>query len=75
MKFPLPDLQDTFSLKPGSLASALNLSGSSKSEKSESLTAAIAGARAAATQFSKSHNVQPTADEGGDGPISSRTSK
>jgi hypothetical protein len=55
VKFPLPDPRDRSSLKPGSLTfdapkSAL--------QKSPSVTAAIAGARAAATQFSKKdHNA------------------
>ncbi|KAG2544349.1 hypothetical protein PVAP13_9KG024400 [Panicum virgatum] len=59
VKFPLPDPRDGFSLKPGSLTfidapkSAL--------QKSPSVTAAIAGARAAATQFSnKDHNAAAT---------------
>ncbi|CAI9118197.1 OLC1v1019731C1 [Oldenlandia corymbosa var. corymbosa] len=74
VKCPLPNPRDAFSLKPRSLASSLNISGSSKSEKSESLTAAIAGARAAATQFSKNHDViQFNEVKGGDEPISSRT--
>ncbi|RLN18572.1 uncharacterized protein C2845_PM02G40770 [Panicum miliaceum] len=58
VKFPLPDPRDGFSLKPGSLTfdapkSAL--------QKSRSVTAAIAGARAAAAQFSKKdHNAAAT---------------
>ncbi|KAG2533692.1 hypothetical protein PVAP13_9NG018200 [Panicum virgatum] len=59
VKFPLPDPRDGLSLKPGSLTfidapkSAL--------QKSPSVTAAIAGARAAATQFSKKdHNAAAT---------------
>ncbi|KAJ0967340.1 hypothetical protein J5N97_024257 [Dioscorea zingiberensis] len=48
VKFPLPDPSNPFSLKPGSLSSK-----SSAVEKSSSVSAAIAGARAAATQFSK----------------------
>ncbi|KAI6692719.1 hypothetical protein NL676_020429 [Syzygium grande] len=56
VKFPLPNPRDLFSLKPGSLL--LNVSESKQSEpgKSSSLSAAIAGARAAATQFSKNQN-------------------
>ncbi|KAE8815710.1 hypothetical protein D1007_06760 [Hordeum vulgare] len=50
VKFPLPDPRNPLSLKPGSL----NF-GSSKSAlvKTESVSAAIAGARAAATQYSR----------------------
>ncbi|XP_058083094.1 uncharacterized protein LOC131231034 [Magnolia sinica] len=53
VKFPLPDPSDPFSLKPGSLALRFNGSNASEVEKPPSLNAAIAGARAAATQFSK----------------------
>lgn len=73
VKFSLPDPRDPFSLKPGSLVSALKGSGVPKLEKSESLTAAIAGARGAATQFSKSHSFEPPPVGGGDEPVSSRT--
>ncbi|KAK6145945.1 hypothetical protein DH2020_019814 [Rehmannia glutinosa] len=59
VKFPLPDPRDPFSLKPGSLASRSNCSSLSQEEKSPSLVAAIAGARAAATQFSKNNTFQP----------------
>ncbi|KAG8373164.1 hypothetical protein BUALT_Bualt12G0142600 [Buddleja alternifolia] len=60
VRFPLPDPRDPFSLKPGSLASSSNCSNASREEeKSPTLVAAIAGARAAATQFSKNNNVQP----------------
>ncbi|XP_072985551.1 uncharacterized protein [Typha latifolia] len=51
VKFPLPDPRDPLSLKPGSLS--FSSSGTSAIEKSQSVTAAIEGARAAATQFSK----------------------
>ncbi|KAK3418310.1 hypothetical protein EUGRSUZ_H04252 [Eucalyptus grandis] len=56
VKFLLPDPRDHFSLKPGSLL--LNASESKQSElgKSSSLSAAIAGARAAAIQYSKNQN-------------------
>ncbi|PSS33768.1 Activating signal cointegrator 1 like [Actinidia chinensis var. chinensis] len=57
VKFPLPDPRDPYSLKPGSLASKSNGSEASKMEKTQSLDAAIAGARAAATQFSKKNNA------------------
>ncbi|KAL3506122.1 hypothetical protein ACH5RR_031504 [Cinchona calisaya] len=73
VKFPLPDPQDPLSLKPGSLVSSLNASGTSKLERSESVNAAIAGARAAATQFSKGQSFQPPPTGGVDKPISSRT--
>ncbi|KAK6160741.1 hypothetical protein DH2020_004122 [Rehmannia glutinosa] len=59
VKFPLPDPRDPFSLKPGALASRSNCSSLSQEEKSPSLVAAIAGARAAATQFSKNNTFQP----------------
>lgn len=74
VKFPLPDPQDRYSLKPGSVlvCAPSNAVGSSVPKKSASLTAAIAGARAAATQFSKGNNFQPT-ETVADNPISSRT--
>ncbi|XP_058000449.1 uncharacterized protein LOC110662624 isoform X2 [Hevea brasiliensis] len=50
VKFPLPNPHDPFSLKPGSI-SVLYPEKASELEKSSSLTAAIAVARAAATQF------------------------
>lgn len=53
VKFPLPDPSDPFSLRPGSLASHFTGSKSSENKGSQSLNAVIAGARAAATQFSK----------------------
>lgn len=53
VKFPLPNPRDPFSLKPGSLSEQFAESKTSPVEKSSSLQAAIAGARAAATQFSK----------------------
>ncbi|XP_065864078.1 uncharacterized protein [Euphorbia lathyris] len=52
VRFPLPNPCDPFSLKPGSISKRLTHK-SSQVEKSSSLSAAIAGARAAATQFSK----------------------
>ncbi|KAK1260182.1 hypothetical protein QJS04_geneDACA002093 [Acorus gramineus] len=55
VKFPLPDPRDPFSLKPGSLALDHVGSRASEMNKPPSLSAAIAGARAAATQFSKDH--------------------
>ncbi|RWR79401.1 RNA-binding ASCH domain-containing protein [Cinnamomum micranthum f. kanehirae] len=53
VKFPLPDPSDPFSPRPGSLASYFSGSKGSENERSQSLNAAIAGARAAATQFLK----------------------
>ncbi|KAL6535223.1 hypothetical protein OROMI_026597 [Orobanche minor] len=56
VNFPLPDPQNPHSLKPGSLASLSGCSSVSEGEKSPSLVAAIAGARSAATQFSKNNS-------------------
>lgn len=53
VKFPLPDAQDPFSLKPGSMSTNFRENKSTAVEKSSTLNAAIAGARAAATQFNK----------------------
>ncbi|XP_022719084.1 uncharacterized protein LOC111277130 isoform X2 [Durio zibethinus] len=53
VKFPLPNPRDPFSLKPGSISASILESEASAIEKSSGLIAAIAGARAAATQFSK----------------------
>ncbi|KAL0366945.1 UNVERIFIED_CONTAM: hypothetical protein Sradi_3584600 [Sesamum radiatum] len=78
VKFPLPDPKDPFSLKPGSLASRPNGSRRSEEEKSPSLVAAIAGARAAATQFAKNNMSPPAAGgdiESDEKPVSSRTRK
>ncbi|KAL8486620.1 hypothetical protein ACS0TY_023347 [Phlomoides rotata] len=58
VNFPLPNPRDRFSLKPGSLVPRSNRSKDSGDEKSPALVAAIAGARAAATQFSKNSNSQ-----------------
>ncbi|KAI3982238.1 hypothetical protein MKX01_024955 [Papaver californicum] len=60
VKFPLPDPRDSFSLKPGSLVSSFSALKASEGEKPETLTAAIAGAHAAATQFSKQPQRFPT---------------
>ncbi|XP_017976657.1 PREDICTED: uncharacterized protein LOC18600088 [Theobroma cacao] len=57
VKFPLPNPRDTFSLKPGSISVSCPDSKASAVEQSSSLSAAIAGARAAATQFSKDSNL------------------
>ncbi|GAB2287445.1 hypothetical protein Dimus_021822 [Dionaea muscipula] len=53
IKFPLPNPRDPFSLKEGSLSVSVSDASKSRVEKSSSLVAAIAGARAAATQFSR----------------------
>ncbi|CAD6335201.1 unnamed protein product [Miscanthus lutarioriparius] len=61
VKFPLPDPRDPFSLKPGSLTFAAS---KSTLQKSACVTAAIAGARAAATQFSKKDHKAATSETG-----------
>ncbi|XP_049408124.1 uncharacterized protein LOC125871543 isoform X2 [Solanum stenotomum] len=67
VKFPLPNPRDPFSLKPRSLASSPSSSGTSDvNNRSENLVAAIAGARAAATQFSKNGNPPSNTVEVGD---------
>ncbi|KAB2621387.1 hypothetical protein D8674_023569 [Pyrus ussuriensis x Pyrus communis] len=53
VRFPLPNPQDPFSLNPGSISVHVPVSRTSEVEISSSLAAAIAGARAAATQFLK----------------------
>ncbi|KAH7836890.1 hypothetical protein Vadar_007028 [Vaccinium darrowii] len=53
VKFQLPNPKDPFSLKPGSISSCFPKSKASEVEKSSNLSAAIAAAIAAATQFSK----------------------
>ncbi|KAH7690375.1 PUA-like protein, partial [Dioscorea alata] len=58
VKFPLPDPSNPFSLKPGSLSSYKTSSKSSEPGHSSSVSAAIAGAKAAATQFSKKDQGQ-----------------
>lgn len=60
VKFPLPDPRDPFSLRPGSLSLHSCDSKPSEIEKSSNLTLAIAGARAAATQFSKNTQTPPS---------------
>ncbi|CAN6321870.1 unnamed protein product [Urochloa humidicola] len=60
VKFPLPDPRDRFSLRPGSLAFDAS---KSAVQKSPTVTAAIAGARAAATQFSKKDHNAATSSE------------
>ncbi|KAM7462563.1 hypothetical protein LguiA_030684 [Lonicera macranthoides] len=73
VKFPLPNPQDLFSLKPGSIVSHLNRSNPTEPERSPRLAAVIAGARAASTQFSKQNNDQSIPIEEGNAPISTRT--
>lgn len=53
VKFRLPNPQDPFSLKPGSISACFPKSKASEIEKSSSLSAAIAAASAAATQYTK----------------------
>ncbi|KAG9441563.1 hypothetical protein H6P81_017417 [Aristolochia fimbriata] len=60
VKFQLPNPFDKFSLKPGSLKLQLAGSAPTEVEKPASLHAAIAGARAAATQFSKKEEMKTT---------------
>ncbi|XP_026429692.1 activating signal cointegrator 1-like isoform X1 [Papaver somniferum] len=60
VKFPLPYSRDSFSLKPGSLVSSFSSLEVSEVKKPETLRAAIAGARAAATQYSKQPQRSPT---------------
>ncbi|GAV85849.1 ASCH domain-containing protein, partial [Cephalotus follicularis] len=57
VKFPLPNPRDPFSLKPGSIYMPSSETEVSMVEKSSSLSAAIAGARAAATQFTKKDHL------------------
>lgn len=58
VKFPLPDPRNPFSLKPGSLVNRVNKSKTDEGS-SPTLKAAIDGARAAATQFSKKTSYGP----------------
>ncbi|KAL5701941.1 hypothetical protein ACHQM5_027221 [Ranunculus cassubicifolius] len=60
VSFPLPDPRDLLSLKPGSLLPNSNGSKSSDIENPPNLAAAIAGARAAATQFSRKETTHQT---------------
>ncbi|KHN04955.1 uncharacterized protein LOC114402341 isoform X1 [Glycine soja] len=53
VKFPLPDPRNPFSLKPGSISALTSNLKASEVDKSSSISLAIAGAQAAATQFSK----------------------
>ncbi|XP_062084419.1 uncharacterized protein LOC133790695 [Humulus lupulus] len=60
VKFPIPDPRDRFSLKPGSIAVHYPRSKGAEVLKSSNLDAAIAGARAAATQFTKKNQTSQT---------------
>lgn len=60
VKFPLPNPDDRLSLRPGSLASYFSSSKASSVERLPSVNAAIAGARVAATQFSKKDQTRST---------------
>ncbi|KAL1341655.1 hypothetical protein HN51_028200 [Arachis hypogaea] len=60
VKFPLPDPRDMFSLKPGCIATLTPNVKAAEVDKSSSISAAIAGARAAATQFSKKDQNSPS---------------
>ncbi|KAK7278233.1 hypothetical protein RJT34_23259 [Clitoria ternatea] len=53
VKFPLPDPRDPFSLKPGCIYALTPNLKATEVDSSSSISQAIAGARAAATQFSK----------------------
>ncbi|XP_020237597.1 uncharacterized protein LOC109816854 isoform X1 [Cajanus cajan] len=60
VKFPLPDPRDPLSLKPCSISALRpNLKGT-EVDKSSTISLAIAGARAAATQFSKKDQNSPS---------------
>lgn len=73
VKFLLPEPQDPLSLKPGSLVSCFDGSKAAEDKKPEGLLAAIAGARAAATQFSKNDNHQSITMQGQDADVSTTT--
>ncbi|KAK2402660.1 RNA-binding ASCH domain protein [Trifolium repens] len=61
VKFPLPDPSDPFSLKPGRVSALTRNLKATEMDQSSSIGLAIAGARAAATQFSKKdYNSQST---------------
>lgn len=61
VKFPLPDPRDPFSLRPGRIAALTPNLKATEVDKSSSVSLAIAGARAAATQYSKkNYNSQST---------------
>ncbi|XP_021752171.1 activating signal cointegrator 1-like [Chenopodium quinoa] len=73
VKFPLIDPQDPFSLKPGSLTCLSGTSKTSKLEISSGLSNVIAGARVAATQFSRESKGDSSIDSEVGIPVSSRT--
>lgn len=70
VKFPVTNPHDRFSSRPGSHGANLNKSSALEMKESPRLAAAISGARAAATQFSKKNPSQP--QENGQ-PIYTRT--
>ncbi|KAL2325311.1 hypothetical protein Fmac_024369 [Flemingia macrophylla] len=67
VKFPLPDPQDPFSLKPCSISTLTPNLKATEVDKSSSISLAIAGARAAATQFSKK-NQNPSSNAQNNAP-------
>lgn len=75
VKFPLPDPQDFFSLKPGSISMLFPKTKASEVEKSSSLTVAIAGARAAAGQFNKKDQSPRTTAIQNTSPYSTRSNQ
>ncbi|XP_057530939.1 uncharacterized protein LOC130809259 isoform X3 [Amaranthus tricolor] len=72
VKFPLVDPQDAFSLKAGSLA-GLGISKASEKGMPSSLSNAIAGARAAAVQFSKEDSGDACVEIEAENSVASRT--
>ncbi|KNA05229.1 hypothetical protein SOVF_192310 isoform A [Spinacia oleracea] len=73
VKFPLVDPQDPYSLKPGSLACLSKNSKASELGMSSNLSNVIAGARVAATQFSRENKGDSGVESGAEIPVSSRT--
>lgn len=73
VKFPLLDPRNPFSLNPGSLTSLSSTSEASKLGMSSSLSNVIAGARLAATQFSRKNRGDSAVDSEAQIPVSSRT--
>ncbi|KAL2921370.1 Activating signal cointegrator 1 [Bienertia sinuspersici] len=73
VKFPLVDPGDHFSLKPGSLTCLPNTSKTSALEISSRLSNVIAGARLAATQFSRENKDNASVYVEAETPVSSRT--
>ena len=71
VKFPLPEPQDPFSLKPGSLGSCIDGSLAAE-DKTPGLLAAIAGAQAPTAQFSKNDSGESVIMQGRDADVSPR---